>query len=372
MACALLAYHAQPTLVLVDRKPLLDQWRQRLKAHLGLPDEGIGQLGGAAGGNGHDRQSGLVDIAMVQGLAQCRDRDLASLTSGYGLVIVDECHHVPAATFEACVKQIPARRWLGLTATPYRRDGLQAIIAMHCGPTRHQIDLGATPSAALPRSLVVHHPDHAPPDGDELTVQQVFRALVDDQQRTQAICADVADALGRGRNCLALSQWAEHVDQLCEQLRERGHQPLVLKDGTGKKARARVVDALNAPPGEGRGWAAAGGDRSYLGEGFDCPRLDTLFLAFPLAFKGRVVQYVGRILRTTAGKHSVEVHDYVDIAIPMLARMHDKRLTALATLGFDTPTRGRRRRAQGGPRTGALTGPAGRAPLAAEENSGPL
>lgn len=351
MACALLARHAQPTLVLVDRKPLLDQWRQRLQAHLGLPAAQIGQLGGnGPGPDGRDRQTGVVDLAMVQGLARRRDRDLASVTRGYGLVIVDECHHVPAVTFEACVKQIPARRWLGLTATPYRRDGLQAIIRMHCGPIRHQIDLDATPSAALPRTLVVHQIDQAPAGDDELTIQQVFRALVDDQRRTGAICADVADAIGRGRNCLVLSQWAEHVDQLCQQLRDRGHQPLVLKGGMGKKARARVLDALNVPAGEDGSGLLLIATGSYLGEGFDCPRLDTLFLAFPLAFKGRVVQYVGRILRTMEGKHSVEVHDYVDIAIPMLARMHDKRLTALATLGFDTPTRGRRRR-------GAATAP---------------
>jgi len=353
MACALLAYHTLPTLVLVDRTPLLDQWRQRLQEHLGLQDAQIGQLGGADGAGatgGRDRPTGIIDLAMVQGLARRRDRDLAAVTSGYGLVIVDECHHVPAVTFEACVKQIPARRWLGLTATPYRRDGLQAIISMHCGPIRHQIDLQATPGAALPRTLVVHELDHALAGSDELAIQQVFRALVDDQRRTGAICADVAEALGRGRNCLVLSQWAEHVDQLCEQLRSRGHQPLVLKGGMGKKARARVLGALDAPapPGKDDGGLLLVATGSYLGEGFDCPRLDTLFLAFPLAFKGRVVQYVGRILRAMEGKHSVEVHDYVDVGIPVLARMHDKRLTAFAALGFEIPRRpgrGRRRAA---------------------------
>jgi superfamily II DNA or RNA helicase len=132
---------------------------------------------------------------MAQSLAR-RD-DLVSRTAGYGLVIVDECHHVPAVTFEACVKQIPARRWIGLTATPYRRDGLQAIIAMHCGPTRHQIALTATPGAAPPRKLIIHQTDHAPADADESSIQQVFRALVENHRRTAAICADILDALDR-------------------------------------------------------------------------------------------------------------------------------------------------------------------------------
>jgi superfamily II DNA or RNA helicase len=335
MACALLAQHGQPTLVIVDRKPLLEQLRSRLQEHLGLAADQIGQLGG-----GRDRQTTVVDLAMAQSLAR-RD-DLASLTAGYGLVIVDECHHVPAVTFEACVKQIPARRWIGLTATPYRRDGLQAIIAMHCGPTRHQIALTATPGATLPRELIIHQTDHAPADADQWSIQQVFRALVEDHRRTAVICADILDALDRGRHCLVLSQWTEHLEHLCEQLRTHDRDPLVLKGGMGKKARSAAVATLTAPDPTGGLLLLATG--SYLGEGFDCPQLDTLFLAFPIAFKGRLVQYVGRILRAKDGKHSVEVHDYLDAGVPVLGRMHTKRLPAFAALGFDTP-RARRRRA---------------------------
>jgi superfamily II DNA or RNA helicase len=334
MACALLARHGQPTLVIVDRKPLLEQWRSRLQEHLGLAANQIGQLGG-----GRDRQTTVVDLAMAQSLA--RRGDLASRTAGYGLVVVDECHHVPAVTFEACVNQIPARRWIGLPATPYRRDGLQAIIAMHCGPTRHQIALSATSGAALPRELIIHETDHAPAGADEMSIQQVFRALVEDQRRTAAICADILDALDRGRRCLVLSQWTEHLEHLCEQLHAHGRDPLVLKGGMGKKARSAVLATLTAPdPTDGLLLLATG---SYLGEGFDCPQLDTLFLAFPLAFKGRLIQYVGRILRAMDGKQSVEVHDYLDAGVPVLASMHTKRLSAFAALGFETP-RARRRR----------------------------
>jgi superfamily II DNA or RNA helicase len=263
MACALLARHGQPALVIVDRKPLLEQWHARLQEHLGLAADQIGQLGG-----GRDRQTTVVDLAMAQSLAR-RD-DLVSRTAGYGLVIVDECHHVPAVTFEACVKQIPAHRWIGLTATPYRRDGLQAIIAMHCGPTRHQIALTATPGAALPRRLIIHETDHAPADGDESSIQQIFRALVEDHRRTAAICADILDALDRGRHCLVLSQWTGHLEHLCEQLRSHGRDPLVLKGGMGKKARSAALATLTAPDPPGGLLLLATG--SYLGEGFDPPR----------------------------------------------------------------------------------------------------
>ena len=117
IACAVIAHHRVPALVIVDRQPLVDQWRDRLTEHLGLDTKQIGQLG-----SGRRKVKGLVDIATAQSLA--RREDLTELGSRYGLVVVDERHHVPAVTFERCVRQLPVRRWLGLTATPYRRDGL--------------------------------------------------------------------------------------------------------------------------------------------------------------------------------------------------------------------------------------------------------
>lgn len=335
VACAAIAHHRRPTLVLADRKPLLEQWCQRLESHLGLESGQIGQLGG-----GRKRARGIVDLAMVQSLAR-RD-DLPELTSGYGFVVVDECHHVPAVTFEAVVRQIPARRWLGLTATPYRRDKLEEIIHLQCGPVRFQIEAQAAPSAALPRRLLVHETGYATED-DDIHIQEMFRGLVEDSSRRSQICDDVADALGRGRNCLVLTQWGSHLEKLCEGLRGRGHEPLVLRGGLNKRTRTAVLDQLEDPGDRELCLVATG---SYLGEGFDCPYLDTLFLAFPLAFKGRIVQYVGRILRLTDGKQDVEVHDYVDVRVPVLARMHDKRRPGFESLGFTVPRTPRRGRAR--------------------------
>jgi superfamily II DNA or RNA helicase len=159
LACALIAHHDLPTLVVVDRKPLIDQWRAQLSTHLGLPAKQIGQLGG-----GRTRQLGKVDLAMAQSLA--RREDLDELTAEYGFVVVDECHHVPAVTFERCVRQIPGRRWLGLSATPYRRDGLQGLIAMYCGPTRYDASKQDSRGKSLQLDLIVHQTNHA--EGDDL------------------------------------------------------------------------------------------------------------------------------------------------------------------------------------------------------------
>ncbi len=279
-----------------------------------------GQLGG-----GRSKTRGVVDVAMLQTLA--RREDVADVTAGYGLVVVDECHHVPAAAFEHAVKQIPARRWIGLTATPYRRDKLDDLIALQVGPVRHTIDSAASLAAHSTPQL-----DLEPGDGDPCCmctrrrfryrgdadpsapggIAAVYRDLVADEARAAQVVDDVTEALARGRHCLVLTQWTAHVERFAELLRDKGFDPVVLRGGMGVKARRAATERLQPRQDGPPLLVVATGP--YVGEGFDCPVLDTLFLAAPIAFKGRLVQYAGRILRSYPGKATAEVHDYHDIA----------------------------------------------------------
>ncbi len=329
IACALIALHRVPTLVIVDRQPLIEQWRDRLTTYLGLDRKRVGQIGSKRKANG------VVDLAMVQSLA--RREDLAELTERYGLVVVDECHHVPAVTFERAVGQIPVRRWLGLTATPYRRDGLQAMMTMHCGPIRHRMQ-EPSGSQLLQRELVVHETAHAESPG--LHIQETFRGVVADVSRTRLICDDISVSVNEGRNSLVLTRWTEHLYAIVEDLATRGITAHVLQGGMSKKARRAVVDRLAQPGLVGTVLVATA---SFLGEGFDCPALDTVFLAFPIKFKGSIVQYVGRILRPTPDKAHVVVHDYVDAEVPVLARMYSERARGYMSLGFIPPKKPARR-----------------------------
>jgi superfamily II DNA or RNA helicase len=252
----------------------------------------------------------------------------------YGQVIVDECHHISAFTFEQVMRQVKAKYVLGLTATPTRKDGHHPIIYMQCGPVRFSMSARTmTETTPFEHKVTPRHTEfRMAPELTEVTIQDIYAALVDDASRNQMIASDIVRAVESRRCPLLLTGRIEHLRYFAAKLAGVAKHVFVLKGGMGKKQRREMAAALTAvPENESRVILATG---SYIGEGFDDARLDTLFLAMPISWKGTLQQYVGRLHRLHDNKRFVRVYDYVDNYVPMLGRMYDRRLKGYAAIGY--------------------------------------
>ena len=322
-AAAMIARRGVNTLVLVHRTELLKQWKERLQAFLNADKDMVGTIGG-----GKAKPTGQIDIAVMQSIS--RQGEVDPLVESYGQVIVDECHHIGAASFDAILKQVKAKYVLGLTATPIRRDGQQPIIFMQCGPIRHT---AATPPDA-PQDLEVVPQFRFSPIGlsPDAGIQDVFRHLAQDQNRTDAIATEVIAAFEQGRKVLVLTERTEHLDAILSALAGRAPSPLVLHGRMSKKQRATLITQLEAlPPDAPRILLATG---KLVGEGFDHPPLDTLVLAMPVSWKGTLQQYAGRLHREHASKTDVRIVDFVDAGHAALLRMWEKRQRGYRAMGY--------------------------------------
>jgi len=318
------------TLVLVHRRQLLEQWVERLATFLNLSPKEIGQIGG-----GRKKPTGLLDVALIQSLS--RKGVVNDLIGDYGHLIVDECHHLSAASFEQVVRQAKAKFVTGLSATVTRKDGHHPIVFMQCGPVRHRVD-AKEQAATRPFEHTVHvrptdfRPLRTAAEDRRIQFQELYSELIADQARNRLVCDEVLQAVEEGRSPLVLTERNEHLDILAERLSTGIQHLVVLRGGMSRKEIGEVAARLAAvPEHESRVLLATG---RYIGEGFDDPRLDTLFLTLPVSWRGTIAQYVGRLHRLHHRKREVRVYDYADLNAPMLARMFDRRCRGYEAVGY--------------------------------------
>lgn len=329
------------TLVLVQSSALLEQWRSSLKQFLNihevLPEPPqkrgrkkqqhlIGQIG-----SGKNIRSGIVDIATMQSLFEGEEKTVKPFVAEYGMVIVDECHHVAAFTFETVLKAVEAKYVYGLSATPVRKDGHHPIIFMQCGPVRYLVDAKSQAEKrnfshiVIPRFTRMRLPSA---NG----IQDMYAGVIKNYNRNELLVSDTLKLVQEGRTPILLTERKEHATLLAGRLSEKVSNVFLLIGSEKQKDKREKLAALqNVPDGEKMAVVATG---KYIGEGFDVPRLDTLLLAMPISWKGTLAQYAGRLHRNYEGKQEVRIYDYVDVHVPTLERMYHKRLRGYAELGY--------------------------------------
>ena len=330
IASWLIAERKVSTLIVVHRRQLMDQWVESLQAFLGIDKKEVGQIG-----NGKQKITGLVDVAMIQSLVN--KGIVNDLVENYGHVIVDECHHISASRFEQVIRQTKARYITGLTATVTRQDGHHPIIFMQCGPVRYRVDDRKQAAArSFAHKVIIRRTNFVLPsqsgNKEHPEIQEIYTLLARDTTRNQKIIEDVLAAIHAGRSPVLLTERREHLTLFADVLTGKVKNIIVLAGGLGGKQRTRAMEQLKQIPKDEERLIIATG--RYLGEGFDDARLDTLFLTLPIAWKGTVIQYAGRLHREYDQKNEVIIYDYVDDQVPVLARMFGKRKKGYKAIGY--------------------------------------
>lgn len=340
-AAAIIARKKVSTLILVHSKALLAQWHERLTEFLSIDyvEPPVPKKRGR-----HKKLSpigcldstdnslhGIVDIALIQ---SCLDGDsVKPIVENYGMVIVDECHHVSSITFENVLKGVKAHTVYGLTATPIRKDGHQPIIFMQCGPIRFSADAKSQiAKQTFERHLIPRFTSYHSITDDKQSITTLYQLLSEDEIRNTLIVEDVCKAVEAGRTPIILTNRTAHVTILAEKLRGKVKNVVTLTGTGNAKEKQETLQHLHEISREEPLAIVATG--KYVGEGFDYPRLDTLFLALPISWKGLVAQYAGRLHRENEGKKDVRIYDYIDIHEPVCDNMYRKRLKGYASIGY--------------------------------------
>ena len=342
-AAAIIARKKVNTLILVHSKALLKQWHDRLTEFLNIDypkHEEKNKRGrrkvfspiGCFDSSGNTLH-GIIDIALIQ---SCLDEDgVKPFVQDYGMVIVDECHHVSSITFEQVLMSIKAHTIYGLTATPIRKDGHQPIIFMQCGPIRFSTDVKSQMAKQFfDRFLIPRFTSYNSILEDRLSIATLYKYISEDEIRNNLIVEDICKAVNTGRTPIILTNRTAHVSVLAEKLKATIKNVISLTGiGTTKEKREAMQRLQTIPDSEQLVIVATG---KYVGEGFDYPRLDTLFLALPISWKGLLTQYAGRLHREYEGKKDVRIYDYIDIHEPICDSMYRKRLKGYAAIGYKT------------------------------------
>jgi superfamily II DNA or RNA helicase len=345
---ALIAARKVNVLILVNRQPLLDQWKTRLTEFLDI-NEALPELPSKRGrkkqrsvigllGGGKNSLGGIIDVAIIQSLVH--GDEVKDVVKGYGMVIVDECHHVSAVSFERVLKEVNARYVYGLTATPKRQDGHQPIITMQCGEIRYKDDAKLqAKNRPFEHYIIPRFTSYRTPiDKDGMQIQDIYADVCQNERRNAMIVADVLQTVTEGRNSLILTERKTHVELLEKSLQEKVPNVIALTGGQPSKERKRLLGQIAAVPEEQPLIIVATG--KYVGEGFDVPRLDTLFLAMPISWQGTLAQYAGRLHRLRDGKDEVRIYDYIDAHVAMLERMYAKRVKGYTAIGYSAKCEG--------------------------------
>ncbi|MFL2106081.1 TOTE conflict system archaeo-eukaryotic primase domain-containing protein [Desemzia sp. FAM 23991] len=317
------------TLILVNKTSLVEQWQEKINEFLVFENDeesNVGQLGG-----GKKKLSNKIDVALLQSMY--RKGKVHESIYNYGMIIVDECHHISAFSFESVLQQANAKYVYGLTATPTRKDGHQPIVFMQCGPIRFQ-DNNKKQMEKRPfeHTVVTRFVPFDPLLQQNMELQELYNEVAESQVRNEKIIKDIVNCYKEGRNSIILTERVAHVETLEKLLKKEIPDIIAITGGMSKKERREKLKQIReVEKNEPLTIISTG---RYIGEGFDEPRLDTLFLAMPISWKGRVQQYAGRLHRLYKGKTEVRIYDYADIHVPVLEKMYQKRLRSYSSLGY--------------------------------------
>ena len=306
----------------------MEQWIERIKEFTDIDPKDIGSFGGSK-----KKPKGKIDVAMIQSLSKLEGSD--ELLSSYGQIIVDECHHIPAVSFESVLKKIPAKYFLGLTATPYRKDGHEAIIHMQLGPTRYEMeDYGAKD---LLKKVFIRETNFEFSDLLEkrLEIHEIWSEIVNHEPRTKLIADDVENEISSNRCPLVISERKEHLSKISNALRAKNikSKEFLIVGEMGKKQKREILESISEHVENKRPFYILS-TGSFIGEGFDLPILDTLFITMPVSFKGRMIQYAGRIHRPYENKKEVRIYDYFDSNNGLTINMFKKRVPTYKSMEY--------------------------------------